>query len=91
MISIVVLFLGKSKMEDAVLAARIPKSLRKIVPKNTFRGRMEGLSLSIKSSFYENLEKEKNEEITARVVDDIANQIEECLTKMAEIVEIPLG
>ena len=91
MISIVVLFLGKSKMEEAVLAARIPKSLRKIVPKNTFRNRMEGLTASIKSSFHENLEKEKNEEITAKLVDDIATQIEECLTKMAEVVEIPLG
>jgi hypothetical protein len=52
---------------------------------------MDGLSASIKASFYENLEKEKNEEITAKLVDDIANQIEECLTKMAEVVEIPLG
>ena len=91
MISIVVLFLGKSKMEDAVLGARIPMPLRRIVPKNTFRNRMDGLSASIKASFYENLEKEKNEEITAKLVDDIANQIEECLTKMAEVVEIPLG
>jgi hypothetical protein len=91
MISIVVLFLGKNKMEEAVLGARIPRSLRKLVPKSSFRNRMEGLSLSIKNSFYESLEKEKNEEISERLIDDIANQIEECLTKMAEVVEIPLG
>ena len=40
---------------------------------------------------YEHLEKEKNEEITERMVNEISSQIELCLTKMAEVVEIPLG
>ena len=34
---------------------------------------------------------EKNEEITERMVNEISSQIELCLTKMAEVVEIPLG
>ena len=37
------------------------------------------------------LEKEKNLEITERLVGEISEQIEQCLTKMAEVVEIPLG
>ena len=44
----------------------------------------------VKSSFYSNLENEKNGEITARLASEISQQIEQCLTKMAEIVEIPL-
>ena len=40
---------------------------------------------------YQKLEKEKNEEITARLVREISEQIEHCLTRMAEVVEIPLG
>jgi putative endopeptidase len=56
-----------------------------------FENRMKGLSSSVKKNFYESLEKEKHEEITARMVDEISAQIEMCLTKMAEVVEIPLG
>ena len=44
----------------------------------------------LKANFYESLEEEKNEEITSRMVEEISQQIEQCLTKMAEIVEIPL-
>ena len=45
----------------------------------------------VKDNLYETLEKEKNEEITDRLVGEISAQIEECLSKMAKVVEIPLG
>ena len=52
---------------------------------------MEKLTDEIKENFYQSLEKEKSEEITDRMVREISSQIEDCLTKMAKIVEIPLG
>jgi predicted XRE-type DNA-binding protein len=44
----------------------------------------------VKTSFYSSLENEKNAEISSRLVSEITQQIEQCLTKMAQIVEIPL-
>ena len=41
--------------------------------------------------FSYNLENEKTEEISSRLVSEISGQIEQCLTRMAEVVEIPLG
>ena len=49
------------------------------------------ISDQVKNSLYEKLEQEKNEEITERLVKEISMQIETCLAKMAEVVEIPLG
>ena len=89
--SAVVLILGKDKMQDKLLTADIPKAIRKLVPKNTFRMRMDSICADVKETFYESLEKEKNDEITARMVEDISGQIEHTLVKMAEVVEIPLG
>ena len=90
-LSILVLLMGKTRMEKALLTADIPKITRKLVPKGAFRTRMKSMSSTIKSGFYKNLEGEKNEEITERLVEEISVQIEQCLTKMAEVVEIPLG
>ena len=89
--SAVVLILGKDKMQDRLLTSEIPKAVRKLVPKNTFRIRMDSICADVKETFYESLEKEKNDEITARMVEDISGQIEHTLVKMAEVVEIPLG
>ena len=89
--SAVVLILGKDKMQDKLLTSEIPKTVRKLVPKNTFRMRMESVSRDVKENFYESLEKEKSDEITQRMVEDISGQIEHTLVKMAEVVEIPLG
>ena len=89
--SAVVLILGKDKMQDKLLTSDIPKAVRKMVPKNTFRMRMDTIIADVKESFYENLGKEKNDEITSRMVDDISGQIENTLIRMAEVVEIPLG
>ena len=90
-LSLMVLMLGKEKMEGALLKADIPGPMRKLLPKNAFRSRMESISKTVKENLYRSLEKEKNEEISARMTEEISLQIEECLTRMAEVVEVPLG
>ena len=89
--ALILLVLGKDKMEEALLQLDLPRTARKILPKNTFKSRRSSVSSGVKKAFYESLETEKNEEITSRMVDEISQQIEQCLTKMAEVVEIPLG
>ena len=89
--SAVILVLGKDKMQDKLLSADIPKAVRMLVPRNTFNSRMDSISSEVKANFYDSLEKEKNDEITARMVDEISGQIESTLIKMAEVVEIPLA
>lgn len=89
--SAVILILGKDKMEEKLLEADIPNAMRRLIPKSTFKSRMDNMSSSVKQSFYESLEQDKNEEITNRMVDEISSQIEQTLIKMAEVVEIPLG
>ena len=89
--SAIVLILGKDKMQEKLLTADIPKAVRKLVPKNTFRMRKDSICRDVKETFYESLEQEKSEEITKRMVDEISAQIEHTLVKMAEVVEIPLG
>ena len=78
-------------MQSKMLAADIPKAMRMLVPRNTFKSRLESLSADVKASFFESLEKEKNEQISARMTEEISGQIEQTLVKMAEVVEIPLG
>lgn len=90
-LSLLVLALGKEKMEGALLKADIPGPMRKLVPKNAFRSRMETISKSVRDNLYQSLERDKSQEISARMTDEISLQIEECLTRMAEVVEIPLG
>ena len=89
--SAVILILGKEKMEAKLLETDIPGPMRKLIPKNTFKSRMENISADVKKNFYASLEQEKNAEITERMVDEISSQIEQTLIKMAEVVEIPLG
>ena len=91
LISLLVLALGKEKMQGAMLNVRIPVPARKVMPKSYFEVRLNRISQEVRSTLYKNLEKEKNEEITERIVAEISEQIEVCLTKMAEVVEIPLG
>ena len=91
MISILVLALGKDKMEELLLKTDLPRPLRKMLPKNTIESRIDVITAEVRQNLYHTLENEKNEEITERLTADISKQIEECLTKMAEVVEIPLG
>ena len=89
--SVVVLFLGKDKMQETMLTADIPKAVRKLIPKGAFSSRTESISADIKESFYQTLDKEKSDEIRERMVGEISGQIETTLVRMAEVVEIPLG
>ena len=90
-ISLMVLFLGKDRMQEALLNANIPLPVRKLLPRQYFKSRMKKLTDDVRNSFYESLENEKNEEISNRMVQEISSQIEDCLSKMAKIVEIPLN
>ena len=90
-VSILVLALGQEKMQDALLNINLPRVVRMLVPKGSFESRMEKLSSEIKDRLYSDLENEKNEEISGRLVKEISEQIEICLAKMAEVVEIPLS
>ena len=89
--SLLILFLGKDKMQQVFMNMDIPKPMRKLVPRSHFEARVDHLTEEVKSNFYSNLENEKNAEITERMVTEITAQIEQCLTKMAQVVEIPLG
>ena len=90
-ISALVLALGKRPMQDAFLRMNVPKPMRKLMPKSYLRSRAGRISGEVKASLYAKLEQEKSADITEKLVEDISNQIEMCLTKMAEVVEIPLG
>ena len=89
--AVVLLFLGKDRMQEKMLTADIPKAIRKLVPKSAFSSRMDSISASIKEAFYESLKQEKNDEIRTRMVEEISSQIQHTLVKMAEVVEIPLA
>lgn len=89
--SILVLLLGKEKMQDALLKANLPKTLRRLLPGRSLKKRVTSLGAEVKEDFFDNLDADKIAEITDRMVNEIATQIELCLTRMAEVVEIPLG
>lgn len=89
-LSLLILFLGKERMQKVFMNLDIPAPMRRLVPRSHFEARIERMTEEVKNSFYSNLENEKNAEITARLASEITQQIEQCLMKMAEIVEIPL-
>ena len=91
MLSILVLALGKEKMEELLLKTDLPRPLRKLLPKNTIEARLDAIASEVRTNLTHTLENEKNDEITEKMVNDISEEIEECLIKMAEVVEIPLG
>ena len=90
-ISLLVLLLGKKQMEKAFLSMRIPVPMRQLVPKGYFRSRLGAIGKEVKERVFSSIGEEKNEEITGRLAEEISFQIEQCLNKMAEVVEIPLG
>ena len=89
--SLLLLLLGKERMEQAILAADMPKPMRKLVPREVVRSRLDGVAKDLRRSLAARFAQGKNDEITARMVNEISQQIERCLGKMAEVVEIPLG
>ena len=90
-LSLSVLLIGQEHLENRMMDLNIPKPLRRLISRNAFGNRIHRISSEVKANFYANLEKEKNEEITQRLAGEISGQIEECLKKMAQVVEIPLG
>ena len=90
-VSLLILLLGKDRMEEALLKANLPMAVRKLFPKRYFRSRLDNMTEEVEQSLFETLQEEKNEEITDRLVSEISGQIEECLSRMAKVVEIPLG
>ncbi len=90
-VSALVLALGREQMQGAFLRMNVPRPIRRLMPKSYLRSRADRISGEVKASLYAKLEQEKNGDITEKLVADISGQIEMCLTKMAEIVEIPLG
>ena len=74
-----------------VVSALVLALGREQMPKSYLRTRADRISGEVKAGLYEKLEQEKNEDITEKLVEDISGQIEMCLTKMAEVVELPLG
>ena len=89
-VSLLVLFLGKDKMQELFMKMDVPKHLRRLVPRGHFESRLGRIEDEVRASLRRTLEDEKNAEITERLTREISDQIEECLNKMAEIVEIPL-
>ena len=89
-LSLLILLLGKDKMQQVFMNMDIPRPMRRLVPRGHFAARINRITEEVKDNFYDNLENEKNAEITRRLAAEISDQIEQCLTKMAEIVEIPL-
>lgn len=90
-VSLLILALGKDKMQEILLNSNIPAPVRKVIPKSYLKARMDYISKQVEDNLYEKLEQEKNQEISQRLAKEISVQIESCLTKMAEVVEIPLG
>ncbi|MBR1561495.1 MAG: hypothetical protein IJ646_14775 [Clostridia bacterium] len=88
--SLLLLLLGKDKLQEMLMNMDVLKPVRRLIPRAHFESRIERLTEEVKASFYSNLENEKNAGITARMVAEISQQIEQCLSRMAEVVEIPL-
>ena len=89
-ISILVLIVGKDKMQQVLLNANIPVYVRKLIPRSSFTSRMDKVAEQVKEKFYESLHKENNAAITERMAEEISAQIDDCLVRMAKVVEIPL-
>ena len=89
-LSLLILLLGKEKMQELFMKMDIPGPMRKLVPRSHFENRLDRMAEEVKQGFLHSLENEKNGEIAARLTSEISQQIEQCLLKMAEIVEIPL-
>ncbi len=90
-ISLMVLFLGKDKLQGVLMKTNIPVPVRRLMGTGYMESRMDKITEEVKENIYASLEEEKDDEITRHLVDEISSQIDECLIRMAKIVEIPLG
>ena len=90
-ISLMVLFWGKDRMQGLLMEANIPVPVRKMMGKGYIESRMDKITQEVRKNFRDSLEKEKDGQITRRLAEEISAQIDECLIQMAKIVEIPMG
>ena len=90
-VSMILLILGKNRMQDAVMKAKIPVPLRKMIPKSFLAARMDVVSGQVKEKLMKKLKEDNSQEFEDRLVRELSEQIEQCLVRMAEVVEIPLG
>ena len=89
-VSFALLLLGKGQMEKVVLRANIPVPVRKLIPKGYFKSRLGNIAGRVKEELLGNLTGEKARVLSESLTNEISGQIEQCLMKMAEVVEIPL-
>lgn len=90
-VSFALLLLGKGQMEKVVLRANIPVPVRKLIPKGYFKSRLGNIAGRVKEELLGNLTGEKARTLSESLTNEISGQIEQCLLRMAEVVEIPLG
>ena len=91
MVSLLILLLGRNRVEEKIQDADIPVPVRKLIAKSFFRQRLKAMGKSVKGSLTDTMESEKSGEIRERLVREISDQIEDLLMRMAKVVEIPLG
>ncbi len=90
-LSLLILIIGKQPMEKALLHTDLPKTIRRLIPRRAFKRRMDDICKNVSETFLSRLSDAENQQITEDMVTGISTGIEECLTHMAEIVEVPLG
>lgn len=90
-IALLVLLLGQEWVEKAIMDVNIPVAMRRLLPKKYIEKHLDRIKDDIRAKFYDSLQKEESGVITDKLAAEISRQLEECLNKMAEVVEIPLG
>jgi hypothetical protein len=90
-LSMLVLLIGREHIEKRMMDINIPTAIRKLVPRGQFASRIRKMIPETKARFHKELKWDKNAEISERMAAEISGQIEQCLSRMAEVVEIPLG
>ena len=89
--SLLLLLIGKDKLEGALLKTDLPGAVRRLVPRNYFESKLQRLCGEVKASFLKDLETDKGEDISVRMVNEISGELEQCLSRMSEVVELPLA
>ena len=90
-ISLLALVLGKDAMQEKVLTADVPPILRRAVPAKFFDSRAGQIKESVQQKLYESLLGSGGDAMRERLISEISGEIDGCLSKMAEVVELPLG
>ena len=65
--------------------------LRRAVPAKFFDSRAGQIKESVQQKLYESLLGSGGDAMRERLISEISGEIDGCLSKMAEVVELPLG